>query len=132
IWIESRLRYIESAENLSYHIPGFRRTYDWFPNQIYFTVTAKEYEEYIKKHPRRETKKKHYNKHDDGDEDDKDEQVDVAVPLTSGSTSRRGSGDSYQDSLDSDSKTRASRQVNTESTNRKLAIQDESHDRSHL
>ncbi|KAF9079664.1 hypothetical protein BGX27_006137, partial [Mortierella sp. AM989] len=33
----SRLRYIESAENLSYHIPGFRETYDWFPKEIYFS-----------------------------------------------------------------------------------------------
>ncbi|KAK3841445.1 MAG: hypothetical protein J3R72DRAFT_445496 [Linnemannia gamsii] len=51
-WIESRLRYIESAENLSYHIPGFRQTYDWFPKQIYFTATAKEVNRYIEKYPK--------------------------------------------------------------------------------
>ncbi|KAG0262666.1 hypothetical protein BGZ95_003972 [Linnemannia exigua] len=50
-WIKSRLRYIESAENLSYDIPGFRQTYDWFPKEIYFTATAKEIEDYLKKHP---------------------------------------------------------------------------------
>ncbi|KAK3841448.1 MAG: hypothetical protein J3R72DRAFT_491635 [Linnemannia gamsii] len=49
-WIKSRLRYIESAENLSYHIPGFHQTYDWFPKEIYFTVTAKEIEDYLMKH----------------------------------------------------------------------------------
>ncbi|KAK3809496.1 MAG: hypothetical protein J3Q66DRAFT_354035 [Benniella sp.] len=37
-WIKSRLRYIEAAENLSYHIPGFRETYDFFPQEIYFSV----------------------------------------------------------------------------------------------
>ncbi|KAF9127518.1 hypothetical protein BGW39_005819, partial [Mortierella sp. 14UC] len=51
-WIEARLRYIESAENLSYHIPGFRQTYDWFPKQIYFTASAKEVNRYIDKYPR--------------------------------------------------------------------------------
>ncbi|KAF9944452.1 hypothetical protein BGZ70_004633 [Mortierella alpina] len=45
-WIESRLHYIELAENLSYHIPGFRQTHNWFPNEIYFAATAKEVEEY--------------------------------------------------------------------------------------
>ncbi|KAF9354230.1 hypothetical protein BGX34_011147, partial [Mortierella sp. NVP85] len=44
-WIESRLRYIEAAENMSYHIPGFRQTYDFFPNEIYFSVTPTEVQE---------------------------------------------------------------------------------------
>ncbi|KAF9957587.1 hypothetical protein BGZ70_009474 [Mortierella alpina] len=44
--IESRLHYIELAENLSYHIPGFRQTYNWFPKEIYFHATAQEVEEY--------------------------------------------------------------------------------------
>ncbi|KAK3841447.1 MAG: hypothetical protein J3R72DRAFT_156265 [Linnemannia gamsii] len=52
VWIKSRLRHIESAENLSYHIPGFRQTYDWYPREIYFTATAKEIEDYLKKHPK--------------------------------------------------------------------------------
>ncbi|KAG0220293.1 hypothetical protein BGX33_003553 [Mortierella sp. NVP41] len=50
-WIESRLRYIESAENLSYHILGFRQTYDWFPKQIYFTATDQEVDAYLRKYP---------------------------------------------------------------------------------
>ncbi|KAF9574330.1 hypothetical protein EC968_006837 [Mortierella alpina] len=45
-WIESRLHYIELAENLSYHIPGFRQTHNWFPKEIYFSVPAKEVAEY--------------------------------------------------------------------------------------
>ncbi|KAF9983855.1 hypothetical protein BGZ75_004590, partial [Mortierella antarctica] len=40
--IESRLHYIELAENLSYHIPGFRQTYNWFPREIYYSATARE------------------------------------------------------------------------------------------
>ncbi|KAG9320744.1 hypothetical protein KVV02_005127 [Mortierella alpina] len=44
--IESRLHYIELAENLSYHIPHFRQTHDWFPKEIYFYATAQEVEEY--------------------------------------------------------------------------------------
>ncbi|KAF9953731.1 hypothetical protein BGZ72_005194 [Mortierella alpina] len=41
-WIEARLQYIEVAENLSYHIPGFRETYSWFPKEIYFCSKAQE------------------------------------------------------------------------------------------
>ncbi|KAF9984200.1 hypothetical protein BGZ75_004221 [Mortierella antarctica] len=44
--IKCRLYYIEKAENLSYHIPHFRQTYDWFPKEIYFYATAQEVEEY--------------------------------------------------------------------------------------
>jgi len=49
VWIESRLRYIEAAENMSYHIPGFRRTYDYFPDEIYFSVTHKQVQEINRK-----------------------------------------------------------------------------------
>ncbi|KAI8599250.1 hypothetical protein EDD21DRAFT_165083, partial [Dissophora ornata] len=50
VWIESRLRYIESAENMSYHIPGFRQTYDYFPKEIYFSATPKQVHAYRKKY----------------------------------------------------------------------------------
>ncbi|KAF9401702.1 hypothetical protein BGX21_000897 [Mortierella sp. AD011] len=50
VWIESRLRYIESAENMSYHIPGFRQTHNWFPNEIYFTATLQQVREYREKY----------------------------------------------------------------------------------
>ncbi|KAG0365991.1 hypothetical protein BGX24_003885, partial [Mortierella sp. AD032] len=77
-WIESRLRYIESAENLSYHIPGFRQTYDWFPKQIYFTATAKEVNRYIEKYPKGRRQDDINALVDDwvkfeGDDDDKDD-----------------------------------------------------------
>ncbi|KAG0266836.1 hypothetical protein BGZ95_002985 [Linnemannia exigua] len=51
MWIQSRLRYIESAENLSYRIPGFRLNYDWFPKQIYFTATDEDRKAYLRKYP---------------------------------------------------------------------------------
>ncbi|KAF9584914.1 hypothetical protein BGW38_004684 [Lunasporangiospora selenospora] len=52
VWLENRLRYVESAENMSYHIPGFREAFDWFPKEIYYTATpyqAKQYWRRIKK-----------------------------------------------------------------------------------
>ncbi|KAF9585645.1 hypothetical protein BGW38_001400 [Lunasporangiospora selenospora] len=39
-WLDNRLRYVESAENLSYHIPGLRQTFRWFPSRIYYTATS--------------------------------------------------------------------------------------------
>ena len=49
-WIESRLRFIESAENMSYLIPGFRKTHNVFPKQIFFTATKEEVKEYRRKY----------------------------------------------------------------------------------
>ncbi|KAF9417760.1 hypothetical protein BGZ94_009869 [Podila epigama] len=51
VWLENRLRYAESAENMSYSIPGFRQTHIWFPKEIYYTATktrVKAYWERIK------------------------------------------------------------------------------------
>ncbi|KAF9934230.1 hypothetical protein FBU30_002923 [Linnemannia zychae] len=47
-WIENRLRYVESAENMSYRIPGFRRTHDWFPKEIYYSATPQQVRDYNK------------------------------------------------------------------------------------
>ncbi|KAF9579672.1 hypothetical protein BGW38_003975, partial [Lunasporangiospora selenospora] len=49
VWLENRLRYVESAENMSYHIPGFRATFDWFPEKIYYTSTSYQVEQYKKR-----------------------------------------------------------------------------------
>ncbi|KAF8947250.1 hypothetical protein BGZ46_005623, partial [Entomortierella lignicola] len=46
VWVSSRLRFIESAENMSYHIPGFRQTHNWFPKEIYFTATLQQVRNY--------------------------------------------------------------------------------------
>ncbi|KAG0319100.1 hypothetical protein BGZ99_005283 [Dissophora globulifera] len=45
-WVESRLRYIESAENMSYHIPDYRASYNCFPEEIYFSATREEVKAY--------------------------------------------------------------------------------------
>ncbi|KAF9103698.1 hypothetical protein BGX27_010471 [Mortierella sp. AM989] len=50
VWIESRLRFIESAENMSHHIPGFRQAHNWFPKEIYFTATLQQVREYREKY----------------------------------------------------------------------------------
>ncbi|KAG0297994.1 hypothetical protein BGZ96_003641 [Linnemannia gamsii] len=47
-WIENRLRYVESAENMSYHIPGFRDRHDWFPREIYYSATPQQVRDYNK------------------------------------------------------------------------------------
>ncbi|KAI8605359.1 hypothetical protein EDD21DRAFT_432107 [Dissophora ornata] len=46
VWLENRLYHAENAENMSHHIPGFRRTHSWFPREIYYTATAKEVQEF--------------------------------------------------------------------------------------
>ncbi|KAF9325165.1 hypothetical protein BG006_011334, partial [Podila minutissima] len=52
VWHESRARYIENAENVTIHIPGFRRAHSWFPNMIYYTATQKEVQAYELKYYR--------------------------------------------------------------------------------
>ncbi|KAG0355117.1 hypothetical protein BG005_005943 [Podila minutissima] len=52
VWLENRLRYIESAENMSFLIPGFRRTHPWFPREVYYTATSKEVQVYEAKNDR--------------------------------------------------------------------------------
>ncbi|KAF9570291.1 hypothetical protein EC968_002010 [Mortierella alpina] len=49
VWLENRLRYIESAENLSYMVPGFRESCNWFPDEIYYSATPQEIKEYTKR-----------------------------------------------------------------------------------
>ncbi|KAF9415427.1 hypothetical protein BGZ94_000102, partial [Podila epigama] len=46
VWLENRLRYVESAENMSYHVPGYRQAHDWFPKEIYYTATKKQVDDY--------------------------------------------------------------------------------------
>ncbi|KAI7817593.1 hypothetical protein BC939DRAFT_327010 [Gamsiella multidivaricata] len=49
-WYENRFHYAEKAENMSFHVPGFRRTHHWFPSVIYYTTTAKEVQKYHDKY----------------------------------------------------------------------------------
>ncbi|KAF9349709.1 hypothetical protein BGX26_012042 [Mortierella sp. AD094] len=66
-WIESRLRFIEAAENMSHQVPGFRNTLDLFPKEIYFSATEKEVECYNAKNP----SKKSITRDDAEDNEDK-------------------------------------------------------------
>ncbi|KAG0253677.1 hypothetical protein BG011_006227 [Mortierella polycephala] len=50
VWLEERLRVIERVENLTFHIPGFRQHYSWFPEEIYYSATADEIEDYQTKY----------------------------------------------------------------------------------
>ncbi|KAF9177974.1 hypothetical protein BGZ51_008229 [Haplosporangium sp. Z 767] len=45
-WLESRLRVIETVENLSYRIPGLREHSKWFPDEIYYSILGKQIEVY--------------------------------------------------------------------------------------
>ncbi|KAF9959409.1 hypothetical protein BGZ65_000428 [Modicella reniformis] len=50
IWKESRLRYIESAEEITYNVPGLRESYDLFPKNVYFFANQKEQKVYRAKY----------------------------------------------------------------------------------
>ncbi|KAF9110595.1 hypothetical protein BGX27_006149 [Mortierella sp. AM989] len=104
-WVESRLRYIESAEELSYHIPGFRQTYNWFPKEIYFSSSRQKAQKFreryldtskaeadlealedwvrnggkVEKGERKGGKK---NKDKEASSDDKVEELNVANPIS--------------------------------------------------
>ncbi|KAF9085397.1 hypothetical protein BGX29_001979 [Mortierella sp. GBA35] len=45
-WLQNRLLYIESAENLSHYIPGLREKYDIFPQEIYYCLSEAKIQEY--------------------------------------------------------------------------------------
>ncbi|KAG0268448.1 hypothetical protein BGZ95_002455 [Linnemannia exigua] len=45
-WLQNRLLYIESAENLSHSIPGLREKYDIFPQEIYYCLSEAKIQEY--------------------------------------------------------------------------------------
>ncbi|KAF9282537.1 hypothetical protein BGZ68_005897 [Mortierella alpina] len=51
VWFQNRLQVIESAENLSYQIPGFRQSSSWFPKEIYYSASKKQFQAFKKAHP---------------------------------------------------------------------------------
>ncbi|KAF9977378.1 hypothetical protein BGZ75_010326, partial [Mortierella antarctica] len=74
VCIESRLRYIESAENMSYHIPGFRQSYNWFPKEIFYSATPKEVKAYREKYGSKTLKNRSLNIKDYLEKDDYDDE----------------------------------------------------------
>ncbi|KAG0204551.1 hypothetical protein BGX28_003557 [Mortierella sp. GBA30] len=49
VWLENRLSYIESAENMLYHIEGFRRRNGRLPKVVYYTATPQQVTAYKRK-----------------------------------------------------------------------------------
>ncbi|KAF9907220.1 hypothetical protein EC991_011210 [Linnemannia zychae] len=47
-WLQNRMRFVESAENMTYDIPGFRTSNSWFPETIYYTGTPQKVRDYEK------------------------------------------------------------------------------------
>ncbi|KAG0246546.1 hypothetical protein BGX31_000997 [Mortierella sp. GBA43] len=92
VWIESRLRYIESAENLSYHIPGFRQTYNYFPREIYFSATLQEVKEYREK----------YKPNLNGKDKEDDDELDIAEDWLEDITGEDGYQDEEPDDNEED------------------------------
>ncbi|KAF9965676.1 hypothetical protein BGZ70_004344 [Mortierella alpina] len=77
VWIESRLRYIESAENMSYHIPGFRQSHNWFPKEIFYSATLQEVRAYREKYDSKASKNKDRDLLEDWGRDDYDEEEET-------------------------------------------------------
>ncbi|KAF9932273.1 hypothetical protein FBU30_008568 [Linnemannia zychae] len=49
-WLQNRMRYVESAENLTYDLPGYRESHRFFfPETIYYTATPLQVREYEKR-----------------------------------------------------------------------------------
>ncbi|KAF9911917.1 hypothetical protein EC991_001823 [Linnemannia zychae] len=48
-WLEYRMRYVESAENMTYDISGFREQHNYFPDTIYYTGTPQQVRDFEKK-----------------------------------------------------------------------------------
>ncbi|KAF9436131.1 hypothetical protein BGZ76_004753 [Entomortierella beljakovae] len=46
VWLENRLRTIESAEDISFKIPGFRESHNWFPESIYYSASSQQIRAY--------------------------------------------------------------------------------------
>ncbi|KAG0201846.1 hypothetical protein BGX28_005446 [Mortierella sp. GBA30] len=76
VWIESRLRYIESAENMSYHIPGFRQSHNWFPREIFYSATLEEVKAYRKRQQSRTNADEDRDLLKDLGRDEDDDEVD--------------------------------------------------------
>ncbi|KAF9353151.1 hypothetical protein BGX34_011781 [Mortierella sp. NVP85] len=51
VWLDNKLRYIERAETITYNIPGYRESSDWFPSEIYYCATFQNRQDYKIKYP---------------------------------------------------------------------------------
>ncbi|KAI1321080.1 hypothetical protein EDD11_008661 [Mortierella claussenii] len=51
VWLDDRLRSVESAENIAYSAPGLRERFDWFPEYIYYTSSPRKVLAFQAKYP---------------------------------------------------------------------------------
>ncbi|KAG0022985.1 hypothetical protein BGZ80_010673 [Entomortierella chlamydospora] len=51
VWLDNRLRSVESAENISFAAPGLRERFDWFPQYIYYTASPRKVKAFEDKYP---------------------------------------------------------------------------------
>ncbi|KAG0297569.1 hypothetical protein BGZ96_005877 [Linnemannia gamsii] len=47
-WPENRMRYVESAENITHVVPGFRETQSCFPSTVFYSATPQQVRNYDK------------------------------------------------------------------------------------
>ncbi|KAF9152688.1 hypothetical protein BG015_004857 [Linnemannia schmuckeri] len=47
-WLENRMRYVESAENMTYIFPGFREKQSCFPSTVFYSATPQQVRNYDK------------------------------------------------------------------------------------
>ncbi|KAF9281006.1 hypothetical protein BGZ68_006898 [Mortierella alpina] len=46
LWLQNRMKFVESAEAISFQIPGFREAHNWFPKEIYYSATPQQVRNY--------------------------------------------------------------------------------------
>ncbi|KAF9584495.1 hypothetical protein BGW38_006251 [Lunasporangiospora selenospora] len=51
VWLDNRLRAVETAENISYSAVGLRKRIDWFPKYIYYTASPRQVQAFENKYP---------------------------------------------------------------------------------
>ncbi|KAF8947262.1 hypothetical protein BGZ47_009756 [Haplosporangium gracile] len=77
----ARLWYIKSAENMSYLIPGFRKTQNVFPKRIYFTASKDEVKKYRRKYFSKQKKlPRRWGNDDEEDAGVEDEFMNTPLP----------------------------------------------------
>ncbi|KAF9114954.1 hypothetical protein BGX27_009384 [Mortierella sp. AM989] len=51
VWLDNRLRSVESAENISFAAPGLRERFDWFPQFVFYTASPRKVQAFEDKYP---------------------------------------------------------------------------------
>ncbi|KAF9965674.1 hypothetical protein BGZ70_004342 [Mortierella alpina] len=89
VWIESRLRYTEAAENMSYHVPGFRQSHNWFPKEVFYSATLQEVKAYLEKYHSKESKNQNCEILQDWERDEEYDEDEEGNPITASSQNQQ-------------------------------------------